>query len=269
MNVKNTVKELWTVIDRSYSDSLNAEKLIVGIARELDERGLCKRDRISRKIKALLKDKIKAGKVTANWVHKCLPDEYKRKYVGKVTSHLSRQKSQQKVVVMQGGKSVTITEKKVGNDSGTSPPQSEQGIKTGIDININSGTTAAQQDETQHGNGISTVGQQPVCKHCVAKDAKIIAQDAKIMELEEAVRTHTSIKSAEELMHRSTDSYRQFQFSVPFESLRQHMVYPVNKTLPDTVWFNGKFNHKTGKVVDVRIGRTTGTDITDASRMTP
>ena len=87
--VKSTVRELWTAIDRSHSDSINAEKLIIGIARELDERGLCKKECISRKIKALLKDKIKAGKVTANWVHKCLPDEYKREYVGKVTSRRS------------------------------------------------------------------------------------------------------------------------------------------------------------------------------------
>ena len=55
MNVKNTVKELWTVIDRSYSDSLNAEKLIVGIARELDERGLCKRDRVLVMLRFVLK----------------------------------------------------------------------------------------------------------------------------------------------------------------------------------------------------------------------
>ena len=67
-NVKSTVRELRTVIDRSHSDSITAEKLIVDIARQLDEGGLSKRDHISRKIKALLKDAIKAGKVTANWI---------------------------------------------------------------------------------------------------------------------------------------------------------------------------------------------------------
>ena len=122
-----------------------------------------------------------------------------------------------------------------------------------------------EQEETTSRLGIGSIGQhlQPVCKHCQAKDAKI-------MELEEAlaVRTHTSIKSAEELMRRSTDGYQHFELSVPFERLRRHMLYPVNKTLQDKVWINGKFNHKTGEVVDVRMGRTTDTD-TERSRMTP
>jgi hypothetical protein len=135
----------------------------------------------------------------------------------------------------------------------------------------NSATITQLQEETASQPGIDEIGQQqqPVCKHCPAKDAKIKAQDAKIMELEEVVRAHTSIKSAEELRYTTTDGYQQLQFSIEFETLRQHMVYPVNKTLPDRVWFNGKFDHRTGKVVDVRMGRTTGTDTTDASRMTP
>ena len=96
---------------------------------------------------------------------------------------------------MQGGKSVTITEKVIRYGSGTSPPES------GIDI-INSGTTASKSTlrEDSHSTDINSVGQQPACKRC-------LAQDARIMELEEAVRAHM-IKSAEdELMHRSTDGY--------------------------------------------------------------
>jgi hypothetical protein len=80
------------------------------------------------------------------------------------------------------------------------------------------------------------------------------------MELE-AVRANTLIKSAEELMCRSTDGYQHLEFSVPSETLRRHMIYPVNNTLRDKVWFNGKFNHKTGEVVDVRIGRTTDEEV--------
>ena len=85
-----------------------------------------------------------------------------------------------------------------------------------------------------------------------------------------AVRTHTSIKSAEELMHKSTDGYQRLEFPVPFELLRRHMVYfnGINGPPPDGVWFNGKFNHKTGRVVDVRIGRTNDTDTTEGSRRT-
>ena len=169
---------------------------------------------------------------------------------------------------MEGDKSIIVTEKEVGNDSGTSPPQSEQDIKTGIDININSDTTASksvQQEGAQRGICIDDIGQQqPVCKNCSAKDDRI-------MELEEVIRAHTFIKSAEELMQRSTDGYQPVELSVPFEPLRRHMVYSngINGPLQDSVWFNGKFNYKTGNVVDVRIGKITDTDTTDASRMTP
>jgi hypothetical protein len=82
----------------------------------------------------------------------------------------------------------------------------------------------------------NSVGQQPACKHCPAKDAKI-------MELEEllAVMTHTSMKSAEELMHTSTDRYQQTEWSVSSGALRQHMVHfnGINGAIPDRVWFNG------------------------------
>jgi hypothetical protein len=153
--------------------------------------------------------------------------------------------------------------------------QSYHSTETGINIHPDttafkpdSATIAQQEEETasrpQPRCGIDSVVQEPVCKHCPAKDAKI-------MELEEAVRALTSIKSVEELIHRSTDGYQQFEFSMPFEPLRRHMVYfnGINGPLPDSVWFNGKFNRTTGKVVDVQIGRTTDTDATDTSRMTP
>jgi hypothetical protein len=78
-------------------------------------------------------------------------------------------------------------------------------------------------------------------------------------ELEQAlaVRTHRSIKSAEELMHISTDRYQQFECSVSFEALRRYMIRfnGINGAIPDRVWFSGKFNHKTRELIDVRIGR--------------
>ena len=88
------------------------------------------------------------------------------------------------------------------------------------------------------------------------------------MELEEAVRAHTFIKSTEELMSRSNDGYQPIEFSVPFEPLRRHMVYSngINGPPPDRVWFNGKLNSETGRVVDVRIVRTTDTYIAEVKK---
>ena len=41
---------------------------------------IVKRNQICRKIKQILKDKITERKITAKWIEKCLPSEYKRKY---------------------------------------------------------------------------------------------------------------------------------------------------------------------------------------------
>jgi hypothetical protein len=58
----------------------------------LDERGLCERYDISRKIKEILKDKVDAGKVTRKWIESCLPPAYKRTYVKSELSSLSPSK---------------------------------------------------------------------------------------------------------------------------------------------------------------------------------
>ena len=81
-------------------------------------------------------------------------------------------------------------------------------------------TITQLQEETANPPCIGGIGQQQqrACKHCPAKDARI-------MELEELVRAHTLIKSAEELMRRSTDGYQHFEFSVPSEPIRRHIVY--------------------------------------------
>ena len=83
-----------------------------------------------------------------------------------------------------------------------------------------SATITQLQEETANPPCIGGIGQQQqrACKHCPAKDARI-------MELEELVRAHTLIKSAEELMRRSTDGYQHFEFSVPSEPIRRHIVY--------------------------------------------
>jgi hypothetical protein len=207
-----------------------------------------------------------------------------------------------------------------GIDTGTSPPQPEEGAKT---ININPDTTAFKPSSAIAAQHICSVNQQPVCESCSTKDAKIMeleealknlktinygtdnhieassAQNrsynsfdnselseeekerkshrkcknceilqqkyellqSKLQGYEEVVRTHTSIKSAKELIYRSTDGYQQFEFSVSFESLRQHMIAAFNSNSSvNRVWFTGKFNHRTGEVVDVRIGKTIDTD---------
>ena len=81
--IKGIVVDLKLVIDQIDRDFKKAKDLITEIARRLDEGRFCERGHISRRIKEMLQDKIKEGKITSKWIEDCLPHEYKRKYTSK------------------------------------------------------------------------------------------------------------------------------------------------------------------------------------------
>src|SRR5215472_12603220 len=80
-DIKNIITKLRITVDHIDSPRNYARDLIHELARQLDEKRLCERGRISIKIKEILEDKIHAGKVTERWITKCLPREYKREYI--------------------------------------------------------------------------------------------------------------------------------------------------------------------------------------------
>jgi hypothetical protein len=79
-DIVNLVAKLKFTIDRLDSDFKKAKDQILELARMLDESKQCERSHISRKIKELLEEKIKHGKITPKWIQDCLPSEYKREY---------------------------------------------------------------------------------------------------------------------------------------------------------------------------------------------
>ena len=87
-DIKSIITKLRITVDHIDSPRNYARDLIHELARQLDERRLCERGRISIKIKEILKDKIQAGKITKEWISECLPEDYKRKYT-KTKSKLS------------------------------------------------------------------------------------------------------------------------------------------------------------------------------------
>jgi hypothetical protein len=103
--INGIIVDLRQVIDQINIDRKNAENLILEPAKHLDENRLCERKQISRKIKNILGDKIKEGKITGKWIEECLPSEYKRKYTTKseLTS-LSEEDKPQEIMVDTGGK---------------------------------------------------------------------------------------------------------------------------------------------------------------------
>jgi hypothetical protein len=105
------------------------------------------------------------------------------------------------------------------------------------------------------------------CKNCEILQQKYEQLQSKLQGYKEAVRVQTSIKTAKELFYRSADGYQQFEFSVPLEPLRQHIIAAFNSnSRVNRVWFTGKFNHKTGEVVDIQIGKITHTNTTEAKK---
>ena len=81
--INGIVTDLKLVVDQLGKNFMKAKDLIHELARRLDESKQCERDQVSRKIKKILKDKIREGKITAKWIEDCLPPEYKRKYTTK------------------------------------------------------------------------------------------------------------------------------------------------------------------------------------------
>jgi hypothetical protein len=88
--VENIIAKLRDVIDELDKNFADAESLILELARHLDETKQSEQTQICRKIKEMLKDKIKEGKITGRWIEECLPQEYKRKYAKSELSSLSR-----------------------------------------------------------------------------------------------------------------------------------------------------------------------------------
>jgi hypothetical protein len=92
--IRVTIANLRNVIDQF---GTNSKELVIELARGINEEKICERNKISRLIKYILKDKIREGKITAKWIEDCLPEDYKRRYSKSEVSSLSR-----KVKKLQG-----------------------------------------------------------------------------------------------------------------------------------------------------------------------
>jgi hypothetical protein len=88
--IEIVVVDLRAVIDALDRNFTSAKSLILKLARLLDETKQGKQSQICTKIKDTLADKIKEGKITKKWIERCLPQEYRRRYVKSELCSLSR-----------------------------------------------------------------------------------------------------------------------------------------------------------------------------------
>lgn len=86
-SIRVTIANLRNVIDQF---GTNSKELVIELARGINEEKVSERNKISRLIKYILKDKIREGKITAKWIENCLPEDYKRRYSKSVLSKSQR-----------------------------------------------------------------------------------------------------------------------------------------------------------------------------------
>jgi len=118
--IKNIIIDLRLAVDQLGKDFIKAKDLIHELARHLDESKQCERDQVSRKIKEILKDKIREGKITAKWIEDCLPSEYKRKYTTKSEDTSLSKESTKEIEVDAQGNSISEPESAIFESTETS-----------------------------------------------------------------------------------------------------------------------------------------------------
>ena len=106
--IKTVVVDLRAVIDALDRNFTSAKSLILKLARLLDETKQCKQSQICTKIKEMLADKIKEGKITKKWIERCLPQEYRRRYVKSEQSSLSGKAKKLEKIIIVDNKGKTI-----------------------------------------------------------------------------------------------------------------------------------------------------------------
>jgi uncharacterized protein YnzC (UPF0291/DUF896 family) len=106
--IEAVVVDLRAVIDDLDRNFASAKSLILKLARLLDETKECKQGQICTKIKEMLADKIKEGKITKKWIERCLPQEYRRRYVKSEQSSLSGKAKKLEKIIIVDNKGKTI-----------------------------------------------------------------------------------------------------------------------------------------------------------------
>jgi hypothetical protein len=119
--IKTVVVNLRAVIDELDRNFTSAKSLILKLARLLDETKQRKQSQICTKIKEMLADKIKEGKITKKWIERCLPQEYRRRYAKSELCSLSGKamKLEKIIIVDNEGKTIAGEEEPSPYNSST------------------------------------------------------------------------------------------------------------------------------------------------------
>jgi hypothetical protein len=156
--IEGIIADLRVVIDQLDMNFANAKSLILELARRFDETKRCEQSQICRKIKEILQDKIKDGKITEKWIEGCLPQEYKRKYAKSELTSLSKQakrnteterpENSDKILVdAQGGESVLTNVDSRDKDGHKSNFHTCDGIHQGLNKEVSNQNVRSEDDD--------------------------------------------------------------------------------------------------------------------------
>lgn len=240
LNVDKLITSIKYNIDRLHSHFEKVKDQILEVARILDESKQCERSSISRKIKELLQDKIKEGKITPKWIEECLPQEYKRKYIKSEQSSLSETNS--------------------GNDK-------VQVVYSGVQ----SGSETTLKNARNFGSDVEPSPVLPDDRSNTIECLSCRELSNTVKELSEALTKATKFSTADSLIQSDLDPKRdspvpaykkeirdilEFEFCLLFGDLSRYMT-PMYPKIGDAgkVWFSGRLDITTRKVLSARPGR--------------
>jgi hypothetical protein len=184
--IEGIIADLRIVIDELDMNFANAKRLILELARRLDETKRFEQSQICRKIKEILQDKIKDGKITEKWIEGCLPQEYKRKYAKSEVTSLSKQ-----------AKRNTETEQLENRGQILVDTQGRKSVLTNIDSRNEEG----HKSNFHAGDSIERGLNKEVSNQNVRSedDDKYRALRSEIYELRQAVKRQTPILTADKI----------------------------------------------------------------------
>jgi hypothetical protein len=196
--IEGIIADLRIVIDELDMNFANAKSLILELARRLDETKRCEQSQICRKIKEILQDKIKDGKITEKWIEGCLPQEYKRKYAKSELTSLSKQAKRNAAEQQRKNKHIIVAR-----------AQSAKSVLTTINGNNDNGTyddsNLYNENGVEQGPNKQVVNQNTTFEDYDAYEALRLEN----YELRQAVRKQTRLVTADQI------SATKIEFTIP------------------------------------------------------
>jgi len=258
--INGIIVRLKLVVDQLSSNFIKAKDIIHELARHLDESKLCERDQVSRKIKKILKEEIKGGKITAKWIEDCLSPEYTRKYTPKSEVTSLSEENRKEIVVDASGNSIDSAA--ISNADSNNIVVNESRPPDVENLNIVASPVDKDLEEEIKNTLFTTADQQ------LSEQATIMELNTKIERLQSDLQSKSDENSSLQIQVKDLMSKLEaytphdnhenksfdVQFGVPFEELRRHMQLSISRnSAVYKILFTANVDIINRRLTDIRI----------------